>query len=157
MVSCTNEMDELVKDSSENVSENLPLTCSCSNDTIDWGELVCLEETEELLNLKRRYEENHSGNHKVQVLSTALDDFFSSNVYAIRELPITIKVRSVASGSTVRNAYLFCDGAKKRLHLAILPQWQAAILSQDSPCIIRNSIFDIFKCVENSFDGRSLY
>lgn len=55
MVSCTNEMDELVKDSSENVSENLPLTRSCSNDTIDWGELVCLEETEELLNLKRRY------------------------------------------------------------------------------------------------------
>ena len=30
MVSCTNEMDELVKDSSENVSENLPLTRSCS-------------------------------------------------------------------------------------------------------------------------------
>lgn len=117
MVSCTNEMDELVKDSSENVSENLPLTRSCSNDTTDWGELVCLEETEELLNLKRRYEENHSGNHKVQVLSTALDDFFSSNVYAIRELPITIKVRSVASGSTAANAYLFCDGAEKEVTL----------------------------------------
>lgn len=114
-VSCTNEMDEdeFLKNSSENIS----LTRSCSNDTLDLGELVCLEETEEFLNLKRSYEEIHSRNNRVKALSTTADDFFSSNVYAIRELPITIKVRSVASGSTTGNVYLFCDGAGKEVTL----------------------------------------
>lgn len=73
-VSCTNEMDEdeFLKNSSENIS----LTRSCLNDTLDLGELVCLEETEEFLNLKRSYEEIHSRNNRVKALSTTADDFF---------------------------------------------------------------------------------
>lgn len=45
---CTNEMEEFAKDSFENVPENASLTRSCLSDTIDLGELVSLEETEEL-------------------------------------------------------------------------------------------------------------
>lgn len=118
VASCTNGMDEFIEDSSKNVSDNLPLTRSCTNDTINLGELTSLEETEELLDLKKRYEEIRSGNHKMQAPATTTDDFFSSNIYAIRELPITIKVRSVASGSTATNTYLFCDGAGKEVTLS---------------------------------------
>lgn len=89
---CTNEMEEFAKDSFENVPENASLTRSCLSDTIDLGELVSLEETEELKELKARYEKMYSNNRKVQALDATVDDFFSSNIYAIRELPVTIKV-----------------------------------------------------------------
>ena len=101
---CTNEMEEFAKDSFENVPENASLTRSCLSDTIDLGELVSLEETEELKELKARYEKMYSNNRKVQALDATVDDFFSSNIYAIRELPVTIKVRTVASGSTTSNS-----------------------------------------------------
>ena len=114
---CTNEMEEFAKDSFENVPENASLTRSCLSDTIDLGELVSLEETEELKELKARYEKMYSNNRKVQALDATVDDFFSSNIYAIRELPVTIKVRTVASGSTTSNSYLFCDGAGKEVTL----------------------------------------
>lgn len=87
---CTNEMEEFAKDSFENVPENASLTRSCLSDTIDLGELVSLEETEELKELKARYEKMYSNNRKVQALDATVDDFFSSNIYAIRELPVTI-------------------------------------------------------------------
>ena len=64
-----------------------------------------------------RYEKMYSNNRKVQALDATVDDFFSSNIYAIRELPVTIKVRTVASGSTTSNSYLFCDGAGKEVTL----------------------------------------
>lgn len=92
---CTNEMEEFAKDSFENVPENASLTRSCLSDTIDLGELVSLEETEELKELKARYEKMYSNNRKVQALDATVDDFFSSNIYAIRELPVTIKVRTI--------------------------------------------------------------
>ena len=114
---CTNEMEEFAKDSFENVPENASLTRSCLSDTIDLGELVSLEETEELKELRARYEKMYSNNRKVQALDATVDDFFSSNIYAIRELPVTIKVRTVASGSTTSNSYLFCDGAGKEVTL----------------------------------------
>ena len=116
-VACTNEMEEFAKDSFKNVPENASLTRSCSGDTIDLGELVSLEETEEQKDLKARYEKMYSSNRKVQALDAIVDDFFSSNIYAIRELPVTIKVRAVASGSTTSNSYLFCDGAGKEVTL----------------------------------------
>lgn len=93
---CTNEMEESAN--LENVPANASLTRSCPGDTIDLGELVSLEETEELQELKARYEKMYSNSRKVQALDATVDDFFSSNIYAIRELPVTIKVRTVASG-----------------------------------------------------------
>lgn len=112
---CTNEMEESAN--FENVPENASLTRSCPGDTIDLGELVSLEETEELQELKARYEKMYPTNRKAQALDATVDDFFSSNIYAIRELPVTIKVRTVASGSTTSNSYLFCDGAGKEVTL----------------------------------------
>ena len=87
-VACTNEMEEFAKDSFKNVPENASLTRSCSGDTIDLGELVSLEETEEQKDLKARYEKMYSSNRKVQALDAIVDDFFSSNIYAILQLQI---------------------------------------------------------------------
>ena len=112
---CTNEMEEFAKDSFENVPENASLTRSCLSDTIDLGELVSLEETEELKELKARYEKMYSNNRKVQALDATVDDFFSSNIYAIRELPVTIKVRTVASGSSTSNSYLLLSSESYHL------------------------------------------
>lgn len=115
--SCTNEMEEFTKDYSKNIPENALLTRSCIGDTIDMGELVSLKETEESRDLKVRYEKMYSDNWRVQVLDASVDDFFSSNIYAIRELPVTIKVRAVANGSTTSNTYLFCGGAGQEVTL----------------------------------------
>lgn len=118
MASCTNEMGELFAgDSPKSASEALLTTRSCSSDTVDLGELVCLEDTGEIPALRRLYEEMGTGRAKVQAASAMDDEFFTSNIYAIREMPITIKVRSVASGSNAAYSYLYCSGAGKEVVL----------------------------------------
>lgn len=75
-------------------------------DSISHEEITSLEETEELKMLKEISEKLKS-NRKRAAATT--DDFFSSNIYAINEMPITIKVRSIASGSTSGYIYLYVN------------------------------------------------
>ena len=111
MSACSNEM--------ENISE-LPITTtaqtrSLGNDTTLLGELVPLNQTEELLQLKNIYKQMHA---KMQAPMPPTDEFFSSNIYAIRELPITIRVRTNGDGQTSSNNYLSCGGANQEVTLS---------------------------------------
>lgn len=121
MVSCTNETEDVLQDTSIELKEELNCTRSSICDTVDCGELVRLEQTEELLGLKRNLDEIRSNKRITQTYSSSYDDFFQSNIYAIRELPITISVRSVANGSTASNKYFYCDGAGKEVTLSNTP------------------------------------
>lgn len=126
MASCTTEMEDYLNLPNEDNAELMKLsrTCSFEDDSLDLGELLCLKRTEELLSLNGLCNENRllgsntrAANVEPINLSTS-DGFFSSNIYAIRELPITIKVRSVASGSTASNCYISCNGAGKEVVLS---------------------------------------
>lgn len=61
--------------------------------------------------------------HSVQTLSERAsygddDEYFSSNMYAIREMPLNISVRSVATGSNSSYKYLICSGAGQEVGLS---------------------------------------
>lgn len=84
------------------------------SDSIDDG-IIPLIETETLKDLKTIMEQLKSS--KVKSAAATTDDFFSSNIYAINEMPITIKVRSIASGATSGYNYLFVNGAGKEVTL----------------------------------------
>lgn len=126
MVACSNEMEDVytAKDVSNLASR------TCISDSSKLGKLVYLEETEELRKLKQLSKEKLANQFQSYFLGALPDDFFSSNMYAIRELPITIQVRSIASGSTSGYTYLYCTGAgqevtlsnvKSSFYLKILP------------------------------------
>lgn len=113
MTACSDEMEYIYDDASKNVSM---ATRSSANDSVDLGELVCLEETDELRALKKWYEAMHAND--INTISSSQDEFFSSNIYAIRELPITIQVRTSADGTASDYTYLRCDGAGKEVTLS---------------------------------------
>lgn len=127
MASCTTEMADYLNLPNEDNAEffKLSRTCSIKNDSLDLGELVCLKGNEELLHLNGLWDENLLLSPKTMSANTELikpsvsdDDFFTSNIYAIRDLPITIKVRSAASGSNASNCYFSCNGAGKEVVLS---------------------------------------
>lgn len=109
--SCEEENSELLS-STEEIAE-------IKSALIDSLETVLpLEETEELKAFKKRIEELA----KTQLRSTSslamLDDYdenFSSNMYAIRELPLTFQARGQANTS---NRYLSANGKGKEITLA---------------------------------------
>lgn len=126
MVACTNEMENVY--TSKDVSNLASRTCI--SDSSKLGKLVYLEETEELRKLKQLSKEKLANQFQSDFLGALPDEFFSSNMYAIRELPITIQVRSIASGSTSGYTYLYCTEAgqevtlsnvKSSFYLKILP------------------------------------
>ena len=57
MTACSDEMEYIYDDASKNVSM---ATRSSANDSVDLGELICLEETDELRALKKWYEAMHA-------------------------------------------------------------------------------------------------
>lgn len=118
MTSCAYEMEEvpdITQGETLNQVESF-FTRALDCDPLELGNPVQWEPTEEMLRLKEMYTETLS--MTPQMAPTLSDDFFSSNIYAIRELPITIKVRSVASGSSASNCYFKCDGANKEVTLS---------------------------------------
>ncbi len=123
MLSCTSiieeditQYEEMEKDYEESIA-----TRSIDSDTLDLGELVCLEQTPEMERLKFLYDEVKSrdslSSRIVGTPGSNVDEFFSSNIYAIRELPINIKVRSIASGESSSYCYLSCSGAAQEVTL----------------------------------------
>ena len=127
MVSCTTEMDDYLNIPNETTltqEEESIITRAMCCDSLELGELVPWEPSEEMLHLKELYNEALLTKPDLMAIDaeiistpTSYDDFFSSNIYAIRELPITIKARAIASGSTSGCSYFTCSGASKEVTL----------------------------------------
>lgn len=119
MVGCNDEMDSLVKGSSEVAESITQMTRSISPDSIYDGEPVEFEPTQDMIRLKELYAEMHSTQRRAPLNpSSTYDETLWGNMYAIRELPATIKVRSKAStGSTANYVSLYCEGKSKEVTL----------------------------------------
>lgn len=109
MASCTNEVEQI---NEEQLATSPQLSRSCYSDTLNLGELVCFEPTEEQMKLQEL-----APWLKKRTRAYTEDPYFSNNIYAIREMPVTIKVRSVASGSSSSMSYLYCLGAGQEVKL----------------------------------------
>lgn len=110
--SCTNDVFDLEPEfEASSMAETRSRAIS---DSID-DEITPLIETETLKDLKTIMEQLKSS--KVKSAAATTDDFFYSNIYAINEMPLTIKVRSIASGSTSGYNYLFVNGTGKEVTL----------------------------------------
>lgn len=114
MAACSNEVEDI---SSVDISTN-PVSRSCTVDSCGLGELVSLEETDELRFLKQLYEKSHANNIQSTALSSETDEYFLSNIREISGLPVTIQVRSIASGSTNGYTYLSCSKAGQEVTLS---------------------------------------
>lgn len=86
-----------------------PLTRAVVNDSVALGELVPLEVTEEMLEMKKLYDEWRSSQIELMAASQ-IDEFFNVNMVSIKDLPVTIQVRTIAAGSTADYDYLTCSG-----------------------------------------------
>lgn len=119
MVGCNDEMDSLVKGPSEVAESITQMTRSISPDSIYDGEPVEFEPTQDMIRLKELYAEMHSTQRRAPLNpSSTYDETLWGNMYAIRELPATIKVRSKAStGSTANYVSLYCEGKSKEVTL----------------------------------------
>lgn len=109
MASCTDEVEQIYE---EQLTTSPQLSRSCYSDTLNLGELVCFEPTEEQMRLQEL-----APWLKKRTRAYTEDPYFSNNIYAIREMPVTIKVRSVASGSSSSMSYLYCLGAGQEVKL----------------------------------------
>lgn len=104
MVGCNDEMDSLVKGPSEVAESITQMTRSISPDSIYDGEPVEFEPTQDMIRLKELYAEMHSTQRRAPLNpSPTYDETLWGNMYAIRELPATIKVRSKASTGSTAN------------------------------------------------------
>ncbi|MDE6522352.1 MAG: hypothetical protein K2L17_05995 [Muribaculaceae bacterium] len=112
--SCQNDVEELLSCDSPMLEKPQTRSIDSSNDSGN-DSIELLPESEELFLLKQQYELRNKSLLKAAVAST--DDFFSENIYAIREMPITIMVRSVATGSTANNKYMFVKEKGKEVTL----------------------------------------
>ena len=119
MVGCNDEMDSLVKGPSEVAESITQMTRSISPDSIYDGEPVEFEPTQDMIRLKELYAEMLSTQRRAPLNpSSTYDETLWGNMYAIRELPATIKVRSKAStGSTANYVSLYCEGKSKEVTL----------------------------------------
>lgn len=113
-ISCQNDMEELQNGDSVKLEQlKTRAIASADEDLIDSIEV--LQESNELMFLKQQYQLHNKLSIKASALTS--DDFFSDNMYAIREMPITIKVRSIDKGSTAGYNYMFVDGKGKEVIL----------------------------------------
>lgn len=98
LLSCSKEDRYLCSD-----NDPTPLTTRSvvSLDSLNSGELVLLEETEELLKLKNLMARKRSSNVSAMAVGVYdVDEFFASNMNAISGMSVNISVRSTSSGSS---------------------------------------------------------
>lgn len=115
LLSCSKEDRYLCSD-----NDPTPLTTRSvvSLDSLNSGELVLLEETEELLKLKNLMARKRSSNVSAMAVGVYdVDEFFASNMNAISGLSVNISVRSTSSGSSTSKKYLKCSGNGKEVTL----------------------------------------
>lgn len=118
MSGCTDAMEDVV--SSLDVAESqCPLSRAISEDSISQENPEEWIMTEDMKRMKELYTQLHSQRKNALILSDGdYDDTFWSNMYAIRELPATIKVRAKSqSGSTNGYINLYCEGKGKEVTL----------------------------------------
>ncbi len=118
MSGCTDAMEDVV--SSLDVAESqCPLSRAISEDSISQENPEEWIMTEDMKRMKELYTQLHSQRKNAPILSDGdYDDTFWSNMYAIRELPATIKVRAKSqSGSTNGYINLYCEGKGKEVTL----------------------------------------
>lgn len=115
---CSDTMEDILS-SFEKSEVKLTQTRAIIEDSVSTGEPEEFIMPGEMKRMKDIYEQLHSQRKKAPVTSMdSYDDTFWSNMYAIRELPATIKVRSKASsGSTNGYVNLYCDGKGKEVTL----------------------------------------
>lgn len=142
LLSCSKEDRYLCSD-----NDPTPLTTRSvvSLDSLNSGELVLLEETEELLKLKNLMARKRSSNVSAMAVGVYdVDEFFASNMNAISGLSVNISVRSTSSGSSTSKKYLKCSGNGKEVTLDELSESDETI---DEDWILDD--YGIRDCVES--------
>lgn len=127
--SCTDVLQEDMLPSEEKNMDSL-MTKSLGNDSLNVEGILPLEETKELKALKEKLKEMKK-QRATTFASNDYDENFSSQIWAIRDLPITLYARGQGNTS---NRYLSCNGAnsevtlvksvtdnKQKFYLKILP------------------------------------
>lgn len=114
LTGCNDNIDDLLVTKEEPTGQDyLTRSMNVPSDSIASDEPIELEETEEMLELGKIYKK-HCQVRRVSQNLYSYDETLRSNLYAIRELPVTIKVRAkAATGSTNNYLTLYCDGKGK--------------------------------------------
>lgn len=115
---CTDTMEDVVS-SLEKSEVQKPQTRAILEDSVSLENPKELVMSDDMMRMKELYEQLHSQRKNLPISNQDLyDDTFWDNMYAIRELPATIKVRAKAtSGSTNEYVNLYCDGKGKEVIL----------------------------------------
>ncbi len=113
-MSCGNEAENLFVDAQSITSQSR----SVNELDVVGDSLVEARVPEDMLQMKDILEQLTPKKIKSPLSSYNPDQWFSSNIYAIRELPVTISVRGVASGSTASRKYLSCIGKGEEVTLS---------------------------------------
>ena len=115
---CTNVMEDVVSSLDEQEVQ-VPHTRAMPENSVSEGTPEEFIISEDMKRMKELYTQLHSQHKKALTLADdPYDNTFWSNMYAIRELPATIKVRAKAtSGSTNGYINLYCDGKGKEVIL----------------------------------------
>lgn len=118
LTGCNDNIDDLLVTKEEPTGQDyLTRSMNVPSDSIASDEPIELEETEEMLELGKIYKK-HCQVRRVSQNLYSYDETLRSNLYAIRELPVTIKVRAkAATGSTNNYLTLYCDGKGKEVVL----------------------------------------
>ncbi len=123
LFACTNDDENVFHDvmTSSIVKDEFATTRACSLNKPDSDSIVPIVDSDFLRRLKLLLECNRP--KRANGLPSDqdhyhYDDFFSDNMYAIREMPVTIKARAVASGCNSAYCYFSCDGAGKEVQLS---------------------------------------
>ncbi len=113
-ISCESSQDEMLNSLTSNMEQQDILTRSVLEDSISnpLTPLVATPEQLEMLNRPKRM------SAPLMPASEYDEDYFSSNIYAIRELPVYINVKSVARGANSSHTSWCCSGAGQEVTLS---------------------------------------
>lgn len=117
LAGCTDTMEDTISSFETQESPLLYTRAISDNSTLeDIAEEFVI--SEDMKRMKELYTKLYSQRRRVSTLDEAYDDTFWSNMYAIRELPATIKVRANATnGATNGYVNFYCDGKGKEVIL----------------------------------------
>lgn len=113
-ISCESSQDEMLNSLTSNMEQQDILTRSVLEDSISnpLTPLVATPEQLKMLNRPKRMNAPFISSSEYD------EDYFSSNIYAIRELPVSINVKSVAGGANSSHTSWCCLGAGQEVTLA---------------------------------------
>lgn len=118
MTACNDDAEALYE-MAQTPQEHSVLSRSISIDSISDGTLVVDSLSEEILQLRESLLKLSTKRNAISPSTyDDYDQWFSSNMYAIRDLPVTIQVRGVANGCNQKYSYLNCSGAGQEVTLS---------------------------------------